>query len=240
MLPGAAQAFHRLHLRARIPHRHGLRANPHLHHFADQPRRHRVNVPLHPDRAAPTHPHPRLLLRLQPARRQRLQLRQLRPHTPASCRVPLRHHRLHELPVRSPAGKVPAATQQQRLLQRLLQTTMPLLAIAVLMTTRGIGRLRLQAVMMQQRLIPGRVPLAIALVIYRQRHPIRAMPPRHAAQLPQRVLHTLAQAGKTLRKTQTDVFPVRVRQHEVVKQMAKRLPLQRHRQRFHVREIRGA
>jgi hypothetical protein len=240
MFPGAAQALHRLHLRARVPHRQALRANPHLHHFADQPRRHRVRVPLHPDRATPTHPHPRLLLRLQPARWQRLQLRQLRPQTHASCRVPLRHHRLHELPVRRPAGKVAAASQQQRLLQRLLQTAMPLLAIAVLMATRGIGRLRLQAVVMQQRLILGRVLLTIALVVYRQRHPIRAMPLRHAAQFPQRVLHTLAQAGKTLRKTQTDVFPVRVRQHEVIEQMAKRLSLQRHRQRFHVREIRRA
>ena len=240
MLPRTTQAFHRLHLRARVPHRQGLRANPHLDPFADQPRRHRVDVPFHPDRAAPTHPHPCLLQRLQPARRQRLQLRQLDAQTHASGRVPLRHHRLHELPVRRAAGKVAAATQQQRLLQRLLQTPMPLLAIAVLMATRRIGCLRLQAVVIQQGSILGRVLLGIALVVHRQRHPIRAMPPRHPAQLPQRVLQTLTQAGKTLRITQTDVFPVRVRQHEVVEQMAKRLALQRHRQSFHVREIRRA
>jgi hypothetical protein len=149
MLPLATQPFHLLHPLARIPHRYRLGADPRLHLLADQTRRYRVHVRFHPDRAATTDPNPHAFLRLQTRRRQGTQLAQLLTHRLATTRVTLRHHRQHELPVRFPAREVAAATQHQRLVQRLLETPMALLAVAVLVAAGRVGRLGHQAIVVQ-------------------------------------------------------------------------------------------
>ena len=61
--------------------------------------------------------------------------------------------------------------------------------------------------------------LGVAVVMHRQRQAIGAMPLRHAAQFPQRVLQPFAQALEALREAERHVLPVRVRQHEVVDQV---------------------
>ena len=63
------------------------------------------------------------------------------------------------------------------------------------------------------------------------------MPRRHAAQLPQGVLQTLAQRLQAFRETDRRRFPVRVRQHRVVGQVRKRLTGNRHTQVAQVREV---
>jgi hypothetical protein len=239
MLGLPTQSFHLLHQRPRVPHGDRLRPDAYLHLFADQTRRHRVDVGFHPDRAPPADPHPGPLQRLQPPRRQRTQLAQLLPPGCRAAAVALRHHRQHELPVRLPAAERAAATQQQGLLQGFLEASMPLLAVAVLVAAGGVGRLRLQTVVTQQGLVLRRVLLRRPLVVDRQRHPIGPVPRRHAAQFPQRILQAQAQAGETLRKAQRDVFPVRGRQHEVVDQVRKRLALEGHPQGIHVGEVRS-
>jgi hypothetical protein len=116
---------------------------------------------------------------------------------------------------------------------------MALFAIAILVATRWVGRLAHQTIMAQQRLVLLREHFGVAVRMNRQRQPIRAVPQRHAAQRPQRVLQTRAQAGETLRKTQRHVFPVRVGQHKMVDQMREWLSLDRDAQARQMREVRG-
>jgi hypothetical protein len=175
MLGLAPQPLHRLHPRGPIPHLDLLGADAHFHPFADQPRRHRVSVLLHLDGAPLPHLHPTTLHRLQPLRRQATQLGHLLLELLGTLPVPPRHQDAHEFPVLRAAAKVPAATQQQRLLHALLETPVPLLAVSVLVPAvriRGLGR---HSIVTQQRLIPGRVLLRVAVVVHGQRHPIGAI-----------------------------------------------------------------
>jgi hypothetical protein len=117
---------------------------------------------------------------------------------------------------------------------------MALLAIAVLVAAvriRGLGR---HPVVTHQGLIARRVALGVAVLVHGQRHAVGAMTLGHAAQFPHGVLPTHAQAGEALRPAQGHVLPVRVRQHEVVQQVRKRLPRDGHVQFVHVREVRRA
>jgi hypothetical protein len=97
MLVLPTQPRHTLHQTIGVPHLDLLDADPRLDMLADQPRRHRVGVMLHLNRAAATHAHPQSLLRLQPGRRQRTQLRQLRRQRCLPTRVPPHQQVRHEL-----------------------------------------------------------------------------------------------------------------------------------------------
>jgi hypothetical protein len=240
MLRLTTQPLHGLHPLPRVPHLEHLGTQAHFHPLPDQARRHRVRVLLHLDRAPLAYLGPLPLQRLQTTPRQRTQPPCLGPELVPAARVPPRPQDAHELQVRLTAGEVAAPTQQQSLLQRLLETPVALLAIAVLVTAVRIGGLGRQAVVPQQRLVPGRVTLGVAVVMHRQRHPVGAMPLGHAAQFPQGVLQALAQAGEALREAQRHVLPVRAGQHEVVQQVRKRLALDGHAQAVQVREVRGA
>ena len=237
MLRLTTQPFHLLHPFTRVPDLDRLRTDARLDPLPTQTRRHRVGVLLHPNRRPLADPHPLTLPRLQPTRRQRTQPRLLLGKPLGAARVPPSHQGMHELLVLLPAGKVSAATQQQRLLQGFLETAMALLAITVLVTARRIGRLGRHPVMPQQGLVVGRVLLGVALLVDRQRHAVRAVPLGYTAQLPEGLLRPFAQAGEALRETDCHVFPVRVGQHEVVEQVRKRLPLDGHAQALHVGEV---
>jgi len=84
------------------------------------------------------------------------------------------------------AAEIPAATQQQRLVQLLLETPMTLFAIAILVAARRIRRLGRQTIMAQQRLVLRRVLFRAALMVDRQRHAVRAVTLRRPTQGPQR------------------------------------------------------
>lgn len=235
----AAQPLHGLHQRPPVPDLHLLGPDPRLHHLADQPRRHRVGVVLDPDGAAPADLHPRALHRLQPGRRQGPQARQLRRQPLPPAGVAAAHQLPHELPIGGAAGEVAMPPHQQRLLQGLLEAAVPLLTVPVLVAAGRVGRLGHQAVVGQQRPVPGRVLLGAALVMDGQGHAVGAVPQRHPAQLPQGVLQPLAQAGEALREAHRHVLPVRVGEHEVVGQVGERLALDGHAQAVQVREVRG-
>ncbi len=107
------------------------------------------------------------------------------------------------------------------------------------MPTRRIGRLGHHVVMPQQRLVAVRVLLGVALVVHRQRHAVGAMPRRHPAQFPPRVLHARAETGEAFREAHRHVLPVRVRQDKVVEQVSESLARNAHAQAVHVCEIGG-
>jgi hypothetical protein len=97
-----------------------------------------------------------------------------------------------------PTGKIPAAAQQQRLVQRVFETPVPLLDIAVLVCVRGLDLLPLRAVVIQQPLVAPREVLAFRQVVHGGAQPIGPMPRGHITELPDRVLITLTQALETL------------------------------------------
>ena len=77
VLAAATQTRHPLHTLLRVPHLDLLGADPRLHPLTDQTARHRVDVALDMNRAAPVHTHRPPLARFQTPRRQRPQQRQL-------------------------------------------------------------------------------------------------------------------------------------------------------------------
>jgi hypothetical protein len=104
---------------------------------------------------------------------------------------------------------------------------MPLFHISVLVATTGLDLLSGQTVATQQRLVAARELRRTRRVVDRCRQPIGAMPFRHLAQLPERVLQAFAQTLEALGKADRPRFPVRVRQHEVVDQVREALSLHR-------------
>jgi hypothetical protein len=143
---------------------------------------------------------------------------------------------LQKCRVRFLAGEIVAAAQQQGLLHRPLEAMVALLGVAVLVPLAGIDRLRLHLVMSHQGGVAAGELLG-AGGLHGQAHAVAAMHFRHTAQGPDRVLEAGAEALEALRETERDVLPVRVRQHKVVDQVRERLPLDRHAQLGHVREV---
>lgn len=129
----ALQARHHFQLLLAVPHFDGVGADAHVHPFADESRRHRVDVPLDGDRAARLHPHPQHLERLQTPRRQRLQAFAFVIESLLSFGVAAFTQFAQKHLVRFPVREVVAATQQQRLLHRSFEAMMTLLAVTVLM-----------------------------------------------------------------------------------------------------------
>jgi hypothetical protein len=155
-------------------------------------------------------------------------------------RVAPRHHLLQERLVGLPAGEVAAAPQQQRLLQRLLEPPVALLAVTVLVRRRRVGRLPNDPVVPQQRPVAGCELLGLAVVMHRQRHPVGAVPRRHPAAGTPGALQARAQTREALRKAHAHMLPVRPRQHVVVQQVLEPLAGDGDRQVPGPREVRGA
>ena len=234
----ATQSFHPLHPLAGIPHLDLLHANARLDPFPTQPRRHRVCVLLHLDRRALAHPHTLTFACLQPTLGQWSQTHLLLGKPARPARVSPGHQCAQKLLVLLATAKVPAAAQHQLLLQRLLETPMPLLAISVLVAAVGVRGLGRHAVVSHQTLIPRRILLQVPIVVNGKGHPVRPVTLGHSAQFPQGVLHPGAEAGEALGKAHAHVLPVRVGQHEVVQQVRQGLPLNAYVQPLHVCEVR--
>ncbi len=240
MLAAAAQPRQAFHLLLGVPHVEVVGVNADLDPFADQTAGHRVGVAADVDRAAAIHTDSHALAGVEPLRRQRSQhgsffLEALHPTL-----VALAEQLAHKQLVVAAAGEVPAATQQQRLVQGTFELAMALLHVAVLVRPGRVDGLALQAVVLQQALIPllKRVPLAAGR--HRSRQRIGAMHLRHAAQFRQRVLQPGAETLEALGEAQRARLPVRVGQHEVVDQVGKRLTVDGDAQAGAVREVGGA
>jgi hypothetical protein len=192
------------------------------------------------DGAAGVHPDPQPLAGLQPSRRQRLQRQQFlgQPHAPAG--VTLREQLPQERLVLGPAGEVPAAAQEQGLLQGPLELVVALLDVAVLVRLPGVDRLPAQPVVPQQRLVAPLERLAVAAGGHRGRQAVGAVDHRHPAQLAQGILQSLTEALEALGETHHAGLPVRVGQHEVVHQVRERRAGQRDAYVGAVREVAGA
>jgi hypothetical protein len=239
MLAPASQPRQFLHPPLAVPNLDPLGIEPRFDPLADQPAGHRVDIPLHADRAARLHPQPQSLARLQTADRQRPQHRQFLGETSLPTGVALVEHLPQERLVGISAGKVAAAPQQQGLVEAPLELTVALLHVAVLMALTGVDRFPLQAVVVQDRLVASLEHGPVHPRLHRRRQPIRAMPLGDAAELPQGVLHALAEALQALRKTDRSRLPIRVGQDKVIDQVRKGLARDGHAQLGAVREVAG-
>jgi len=173
-----------LHQLLRVPHFQVFHIHANFHVLADQPARHRVAIALHVNLTARVHLRAHPLARFHTPRRQRLHLGQFLRQPLAPIGIELIHKLPQKLLVLLPARKVSAATQHQCLIDRFLETPMPLLHVAVLV---GVSRLDLLArhlVVIHQPLVTLRELLLVRSIVHRQAHPIGAMSSRRGAQLP--------------------------------------------------------
>jgi hypothetical protein len=232
--PQARQSFQQL---LRVPNLQVLHMQSDFHHFADQPARHRVAVPFDMDQAALVHATGAPLARFQAPRWQRPQGRQIFKHALPPASIERLLDLVQKLAVRLPTRKIPAAAQHQRLVHRLLETPVTLFDVPVLVGVGGLNLLPAQAVMIQQGLITLRELFTLRQIVHRRAQPIGPVTLGHTSQLPQRILQPFAEALEALRKAQRERLPVRVGQHQVIDHVLKRLPLDRHAQLIHVREV---
>lgn len=239
VLTAAAQAGQSLDSLLGIPNLDVVGVQAGLDPFADQPARHRVGVIADVDGAARIHTHLQAPGGVDPLGRQRPQHGQLLRQPCLSALIPLGKQLPQERCVGRPAGKVAAATQQQRLVQRPLELPMALFHVAVLMRLRRVDGLALQAVVPQQGLVAALKGRSITPRRHRRGQGIGAMDARHAAQLGQGVLQAVAEALEALGEADGAGLPVRVGQHEVVDQVRKRLTADGDLQARGVREVRG-
>jgi hypothetical protein len=168
----AAQAGHGQHQLLGIPDLDHLRRHPRFHPFPDQPGWHRVQVPFHRNRAAGANLHLQTFEGFQTPGRQRPQLGPLLGQTLLPTGIALLTQRPEKRGILFSGGKVPAATQQQFLLQLPFELVMALFDITVLMALTRVDGLSLHPVMTQQRPVTLREQLWMAVLMDSQAHPI--------------------------------------------------------------------
>jgi len=192
------------------------------------------------NRAAAIHSHGPPLARFQTPGGQRTQQRQLLGQTLLAAHVELLEQPSQERLILCAAGEIPAAPQQQRLLQRTLELPVTLLAVTVLVGLPRLDRLTTQTVVPQQTLVTLGKRRSLRPRWHRRRQPIRPVQLRHATQLRQRVLQPFAETLVALGEADRARLPVRVRQHEMVDQVIERHSLDGHAQLGTVCEVAGA
>jgi hypothetical protein len=240
VLAAATQPWQPLQQALRVPYLQVLGVQPGLHPFPNQPAGHRVGVARDVDRAARIDPYPQPSTRLQPPRRQGSEHGQLLGQACLPTGIQLTEQVTHKRRIAVFTGKITAAPQQEGLIQSAFELPVALLGIAVLMATAGVDRLPLQTVVAQQCLVTLRERLPLLARWNGGGEPIGAVNLRHAAQLPQGILQTVAETLQALGETDRARFPVGIGQHKVKDQMREGHPCDRDLQTGAVREVGGA
>lgn len=175
----------------RVPDLDPVGEEPGLHPLADQPAVHRIDVAVKVDQAAAVHPARHLQTRRQPRFGQGLQRRHLLGEAVGPARVPHPHDLLQERDVLVPAGKVAAATQEQGLIDRGLEVPVRRFGVAVLVRLPRVDPLARHAVVRQQVAIASLELAGRRQVVHGRAQTVAAVPSRHAAQFPQRILQAV-------------------------------------------------
>lgn len=237
-LAPSAQPRERLDQLAAVPDFQSLGVEAHFHLLADQPARHGIRIAFDVDRAPWADPHRQTTERLKASRRQPPEHRLLLLQPLAPRRVPLVEQLAQKAFVGRSALKIARSPQHERLIDGVLETPVRLFDVAVLAPFPRLRLLRDQTIVRYQARIPTRELLLLRKVVHRQAHPVGAMASRNAAQFEQRLLQPLRQALKALGKTDGRRFPIRIGQHEMIKQMIERLTTYCHSQAIARGEVR--
>ena len=136
--------------------------------------------------------------------------------TPA---VELAEQRLEEGDVGVASGEVPAAPQQEGLVEGGLEAVVPLLHVAILVALAGLDGLGGQAVVVEQGLVTPLEGLGSATGLDGGGQAVRPVQLRDAAEFPEGVLKALAEALEALGEAECAGLPVGVSQDEVVDQV---------------------
>ncbi len=233
------QPRQRVNVLVRIPDLDAVGKEPCFDLLVDQPTMHRIDVAMNVNQAAGIDPTGQLQTRRQPRFGQAPERRNLFGEAILSTGVPRRHDLLQELPILVAVGELAAAAEQQRLIDRGLEVTVRRLRVAVLVRLPRVDPLARHAVVRQQIAI-ARLKLARRReVVHRRRQGIAAVPSRHAAQFPERVLQALGERLERLRGTRRHGLPVRVGEHEVVHHVIESPAGNGDIQRVHVSEVGG-
>jgi hypothetical protein len=239
VLAVADQAGHPLDFGARIEDLDEVGVDHHVHPVANQPARHRIRVALDLDRAAAADRDARDALPvIQPAWRQLAKTRLLLGELSPSRRVAFVDQPLKEPFVLLAAGEVAAAAQQQGLVHDRLEMAVRRFDVAVLVRLADVDALRLDVVVIRQVAVTPPELAVLREVVDRRTQAVGAVLARHAAQPPKRFLEPPAQRLERFGEADRDGLPIRIRQREVIHQVVKWLPGDRHPQRVHACEIR--
>jgi hypothetical protein len=155
-----------------------------FHPFADQPAVDRVGAAVDADQAPRIDPATHLPATVQTHRRQSLQRRDLFGEALSSGLVANGHDPVQEVRVLLATDEVPAATQQQRLIDGGLEVVVRRLGVAVLVRLPGVDPLARQAVVIQQVAIPGLELPRRRQVIHGRAEAVTAVPPGHTTEFP--------------------------------------------------------
>ena len=133
------------------------------------------------------------------------------------------HQVFHEGHVFFAAVKTPTPTQQQRLIDTILEMAIGRFDIAVFVGTASVRAFRFAVVVTHQSRIPFGEFATTGVISHGRRQRITAMPFRHAAEFPERFLNAGTERFKRLRKAQRYAFDIAVRQHAVEERVLKSL-----------------
>jgi hypothetical protein len=219
MLAASAQPGQFFHAPLGVPDLDPLGVEAGLDPLTDQPSRHRVHVPLHPDGAACLHPRPQPLACFQPALRQRPQQGHFFGQSGLTPGVEPDEQVFQEGAVGGAACEVPTAAKHEGLIQSLLEAVVTLLDIAVLIALASLDGLSLKPVVAQQGLVTALERLLCARGLDGGGQAVGAVQLRHATQLPESVLQAFAEALVALGEAEGARLPVGVGQDEVVEHM---------------------
>jgi len=117
-------------------------------------------------------------------------------------------------------GEVPRAAQLERLTETGLEMPMRGFDRTVLVADAGVVAGRLHAVMAAELGVACRLVLLVRKIAIGRRKSVGAMLARHAAQLPERLLHTLGERGEALATAdRLDILPAAEGEPELVEKM---------------------
>jgi hypothetical protein len=151
--------------------------------------------------------------------RQRSQLLLFDRESIGPCKISFGYHLFDKRHVVVAAFEVTAATEQQSLIDRVLDVAIQGFDVAVLVGTPSVGVLRADAVVPHQRLIPRGQFLFGGVILNRGAERVGAMQLRHAPELPERFLDAFAEGFERFRKTERDGLDIGVRQDAMKKRV---------------------
>jgi hypothetical protein len=239
VLAVAGQAWHPLDFGPRIEDLDEVGVDQHVDLLPNQPARHRIRVALDLDRAAAADRDAHDMLPvIQLARWQLAKTRFLLGKFGPSRRVAFVDQPLKEPFVLLAVDKVAAAAQQQSLLDGRLEMAVRRFDVAVLVRLADVDALRLDLVVVHQVAVTSAELAILRKVVDRRTQAVATVFAGHAPQPPKRFLQPSAERLERLGEADRDGLPIRIGQREVIHQVVKRLPGNRHAQRVHACEIR--
>jgi hypothetical protein len=220
-----------------VPDVEGFGPDVNIHKLADQAAGQRVGVAADVDRAPRVDPRLDPPGHLQPACRQGRQHGQFFGEPRLAVGVPPGHELAEKRLILAAAAEVAAASQQEGLVDGLLEPVMALLDVAVLVGLPRLDRLGFEAVVRQKGLVPPSEHLGLRIGVDRRGQTISTVPSGNPSQFPQGVLQPFAEALEALGEADRASLPVGVGEHEVIDQVVERLAGDGNAERAHVGEV---